>query len=62
MEQLLTNSNKKWIGTLDTDAWTLSFVQIVPEKKELPTLRLKQVGDDTVANNTPLLDYNSETM
>lgn len=40
-EVVLTNSNKKWIGTLDTDAWTLSFVQIVPEKKELPTLRLK---------------------
>lgn len=40
-EVVLTNSTKKWIGTLDTDAWTLSFVQIVPEKKELPTLRLK---------------------
>lgn len=40
-EVVLTNSNKKWIGTLDTDAWTLSFIQIVPEKKELPTLRLK---------------------
>lgn len=40
-EVVLTNSSKKWIGTLDTDAWTLSFVQIVPEKKELPTLRLK---------------------
>ena len=38
---VLTNSSKKWIGTLDTDAWTLSFIQIVPEKKELPTLRLK---------------------
>lgn len=40
-EVVLTNSNKKWIGTLDTDKWTLSFVQIVPEKKEPPTLRLK---------------------
>ena len=40
-EVVLTNSNKKWIGTLDTDAWTLSFIQIAPEKKELPTLRLK---------------------
>lgn len=40
-EVVLTNSNKKWIGTLDTDKWTLSFVQIVPEKKELPTLSLK---------------------
>lgn len=39
-EVLLTNSDKKWIGTLDTDAWTLSFVQIVPEKKELPTFKL----------------------
>ena len=40
-EVVLTNSNKKWIGTLDTDNWTLSFVQIVPEKKEIPTLSLK---------------------
>ena len=40
-EVVLTNSSKKWIGTLDTDAWTLSFVQIVPEKKELPTFSLK---------------------
>lgn len=40
-EMVLTNSNKKWIGTLDTDAWTLSFIQIVPEKKEIPTLSLK---------------------
>lgn len=40
-EVVLTNSSKKWIGTLDTDAWTLSFVQIIPEKKELPTLSLK---------------------
>lgn len=40
-EVVLTNSNKKWIGTLDTDNWTLSFVQIVPEKKEIPTLTLK---------------------
>ena len=40
-EVILTNSGKKWIGTLDTDAWTLSFMQIVPEKKEIPTFRLK---------------------
>ena len=40
-EVILTNSVKKWIGTLDTDAWTLSFVQIIPEKKELPTFSLK---------------------
>lgn len=40
-EVVLTNSNKKWIGTLDTDKWTLSFVQIVPEKKEMPTFSLK---------------------
>lgn len=40
-EVVLTNSSKKWIGTLDTDAWTLSFVQIIPEKKELPTFSLK---------------------
>lgn len=40
-EVVLSNSNKKWIGTLDTDAWTLSFVQIIPEKKEMPTFRLK---------------------
>lgn len=40
-EVILTNSSKKWIGTLDTDAWTLSFMQIVPEKKELPTFSLK---------------------
>ena len=40
-EVILTNSSKKWIGTLDTDAWTLSFVQIIPEKKELPTFSLK---------------------
>lgn len=40
-EVVLTNSNKKWIGTLNTDAWTLSFVQIVPEKKELLTFSLK---------------------
>lgn len=40
-EVILTNSSKKWVGTLDTDAWTLSFMQIVPEKKEIPTFRLK---------------------
>lgn len=40
-EVILTNSNKKWIGTLDTGTWTLSFVQVVPEKKELPTFNLK---------------------
>lgn len=40
-EVVLTNSSKKWIGTLDTDAWTLSFVQIIPEKKEMPTFSLK---------------------
>ena len=40
-EVVLSNSNKKWIGTLDTDAWILSFVQIIPEKKEMPTFRLK---------------------
>ena len=40
-EVVLTNSSKKWIGTLDTGAWTLSFMQIVPEKKEIPTFRLK---------------------
>lgn len=40
-EVILTNSSKKWIGMLDTDAWTLSFMQIVPEKKEIPTFRLK---------------------
>jgi hypothetical protein len=40
-EVVLTNSNKKWIGTLDTDKWTLSLVQIVPEKKEMPTFSLK---------------------
>ena len=40
-EVILTNNNKKWIGTLDTDAWTLSFVQIIPEKKEIPTFSLK---------------------
>ena len=40
-EVILTNSGKKWIGMLDTDAWTLSFMQIVPEKKEIPTFRLK---------------------
>lgn len=40
-EVILTNSGKKWIGMLDTDAWTLSFVQIVSEKKEIPTFRLK---------------------
>lgn len=40
-EVVLTNSSKKWIGTLDTDAWTLSFVQIIPEKKELPIFSLK---------------------
>ena len=40
-EVVLTNSSKKLIGTLDTDAWTLSFVQIIPEKKELPTFSLK---------------------
>lgn len=40
-EVILTNSSKKWVGTLDTDAWTLPFMQIVPEKKEIPTFRLK---------------------
>lgn len=40
-EVILTNSGKKWIGMLDTDAWTLSFVHIVSEKKEIPTFRLK---------------------
>ena len=40
-EVVLTNSSKRWIGTLDTDAWTLSFVQIIPEKKEIPTFKLK---------------------
>lgn len=40
-EVVLTNSNKRWIGTLDTDSWTLSLVQIVPEKKEMPTFSLE---------------------
>lgn len=40
-EVILTNSSKKWVGTLDTDAWTLPFMQIVPEKKEILTFRLK---------------------
>lgn len=40
-ELILTNANKKWIGTLDTDNWTLSFVQIIPDKKELPIFSLK---------------------
>ena len=40
-EVILTNSSKKWVGRLDTGAWTLSFVQIVPEKKEMPKFSLK---------------------
>lgn len=40
-ELILTNANKKWIGTLDTDNWTLSFVQVAPEKKDIPTFSLK---------------------
>lgn len=40
-EVILTNSSKKWVGRLDTGAWTLSFVQIVPEKKEMRKFSLK---------------------
>ena len=40
-EVVLTNEHRKWIGTLDTDAWTLSFVQIIPERKNIPIFKLK---------------------
>lgn len=40
-EIVLTSGGKKWIGTLDTDDWTIAFIQIVPERKELPIFHLK---------------------
>jgi|GEM_PF-2299096 hypothetical protein len=40
-EIIMTGDDRKWIGELDPYEWTLEFVQIVPEKRELPLFRLK---------------------
>lgn len=40
-EIIMTGDDRKWIGELDPYEWTLEFVQIVPEKMELPLFRLK---------------------
>lgn len=40
-EVVLTGDGKKWVGTIDWDDWTVDFMQIVPEKKEMPTFSLK---------------------
>lgn len=40
-EIIMTCDDRKWIGELDPYEWTLEFVQIVPEKRELPLFRLK---------------------
>ncbi len=40
-EVVMTNENKKWIGTIDKTNWTMKVVQIIPERKDLHTLTLK---------------------
>lgn len=40
-EIVLVNDSKKWVGVLNTDDWTITFSQIVPEKKELPVFHLR---------------------
>lgn len=40
-EVVMTNENKKWIGTIDKTNWTMKVVQILPERKDLHTFTLK---------------------
>lgn len=40
-ELLLSSPDRKWTGLLDPEAWTLSFTQLLPEKKELPVFYLR---------------------
>lgn len=40
-EIIFSNKNKKWIGILNPTDWTMSLVQILPERKDLHTFTLK---------------------
>lgn len=40
-EVIMTNENKKLIGTIDKTNWTMKVVQIIPERKDLHTLKMK---------------------